>query len=89
MEKGEPGKMLSSQIADELHLVARPVGTATDYGESLVRDNATVNQQLASQTPFGRVGQPEDIGALVAVLLSQETYWVNGQRIEAAGGLNL
>lgn len=69
--------------------VVAPGPTATDYGEGLVRDNATVNQQLASQTPLGRVGQPEDIGALVAILLSEETSWVNGQRIEAAGGICL
>lgn len=69
--------------------VVAPGPTATDFGGGLVRDNAAVNQQIASQTPLGRVGQPEDIGGLVATLLSQETHWVNGQRIEAAGGINL
>ncbi|HEY5363237.1 MAG TPA: 3-oxoacyl-ACP reductase, partial [Aestuariivirga sp.] len=37
----------------------------------------------------GRVGLPDDIGALTAVMLSDDFRWVNGQRIEAAGGFML
>jgi hypothetical protein len=31
---------------------------------------------------------PENIGGVVAALLSEETCWVNGQRIEVSGGIN-
>jgi len=41
----------------------------------------------ASQTiPVGRVGQPEDIAALVSFLVSEEAGFVSGQVIYAAGG---
>lgn len=63
--------------------------TATDFEGGRIRDNAQYNQQLASRTALGRVGQPEDIGGVVAALLSDETHWINGQRIEASGGINL
>ena len=69
--------------------VVAPGAIATDFGGGAVRDNAAVNQQIASQTALGRVGQAEDIGGVVAALLSGETYWINGQRIEVSGGINL
>ncbi|GHO97579.1 short-chain dehydrogenase [Reticulibacter mediterranei] len=66
-----------------------PGAIATDFEGGVVRDNKEVNQWVASQIALGRVGQPEDIGGAVAALLSEETRWVNGQRIEVSGGMNL
>ncbi|MEC8883823.1 MAG: SDR family oxidoreductase, partial [Bacteroidota bacterium] len=43
----------------------------------------------AQMTALGRAGLPEDIGGVVAFLCSQEARWVNGQRIEVSGGMNL
>ncbi len=57
--------------------------TAASFG------NAGVKDFLASQTALGRVGQPEDIGGVVAFLCSEEGRWVNAQRIEASGGIFL
>jgi NAD(P)-dependent dehydrogenase (short-subunit alcohol dehydrogenase family) len=37
-------------------------------------------------TALGRVGVPDDIGPMVASLLSQDNSWVTGQRIEVSGG---
>jgi NAD(P)-dependent dehydrogenase (short-subunit alcohol dehydrogenase family) len=66
-----------------------PGAIATDFGGGLVRDNAHVNQAIASQTALGRVGEPGDIGAVVAALLSDDMGWVNGQRLEVSGGIHL
>ena len=43
-------------------------------------------EQLTKTTPLGRIGQPEDIGRIAVFLASEDAYWVNGQRIIAAGG---
>jgi NAD(P)-dependent dehydrogenase (short-subunit alcohol dehydrogenase family) len=40
-------------------------------------------------TPLGRVGQPDDIGAAVASILSDDFGWVNGARIDISGGQGL
>ena len=40
----------------------------------------------ASQVPVQRVGQPEDIAATIAFLVSQEAGFVSGQVIYVAGG---
>ncbi len=37
-------------------------------------------------TPLGRIGQPQDIGRIAVFLASEDSYWVNGQTIFAAGG---
>jgi len=69
--------------------VVAPGAIETDFGGGLVRDNKEVNQMIASGTALGRVGLPDDIGGLVSALLSDDFGWVNGQRIEASGGVFL
>ena len=69
--------------------VLAPGAIETDFGGGTVRDNPAVNQMIASQTALGRVGLPDDIGGVVAALLSSDMGWINGQRIEVAGGQNL
>jgi NAD(P)-dependent dehydrogenase (short-subunit alcohol dehydrogenase family) len=69
--------------------VVAPGAIATDFGGGMVRDDAQVNAMIASQTALGRVGLPDDIGGVIASLLSPENGWINGQRIEASGGMFL
>lgn len=66
-----------------------PGAIATDFGGGGTRDNPQVNAMIAGQTALGRVGLPDDIGALAAAMLTDDFRWVNGQRIEAAGGFML
>ena len=66
-----------------------PGAIETDFGGGAVRDNAQLNAFVASQTALGRVGQPDDIGGVVAFLCSDEARWVNAQRLEASGGMFL
>jgi NAD(P)-dependent dehydrogenase (short-subunit alcohol dehydrogenase family) len=88
-------EVLSRYLAKELGPrgitvnVIAPGAIETDFGGGVVRDNEQLNQMLASQTALGRVGLPGDIGGVVASLLSDEMRWVNGQRIEVTGGINL
>ena len=46
-------------------------------------------QSAVKATPLGRAGQPDDIGKIVGFLASDESYWVTGQLIQAAGGVTL
>ncbi|QAR34299.1 SDR family oxidoreductase [Geovibrio thiophilus] len=66
-----------------------PGAIETDFGGGHVRDNNEINARIASITALGRVGLPDDIGGAVAALLSDECRWINGQRIEASGGMLL
>lgn len=42
---------------------------------------------IARMNPFGRLGQPDDIAAVVAFLASPDSGWINGQTIRANGGV--
>lgn len=67
--------------------VVAPGAVATDFSGGIVRDNPEVNKHIAEMTALGRAGLPEDIGPMIASLLSEDNGWVNAQRIEVSGGL--
>ena len=69
--------------------ILAPGAIETDFGGGAVRDNSAVNQMVASNTALGRAGQPDDIGGAIALLLSPGGQWINGQRVEASGGMFL
>ena len=69
--------------------VLAPGAIATDFGGGATRDNPEVNQMIASSTALGRVGEADDIGAAISMLLGDGGKWINGQRIEASGGIFL
>jgi len=67
--------------------VARDGVTANSLALGLVLpalDATTAS--LAAQIPVGRVGTPEDIGALVIYLASDEAAWITGQTLHINGG---
>ncbi len=66
-----------------------PGAIQTDFSNGMVRDNPAVNKMVSDITALGRPGVPDDIGPMVASLLSDDNRWVNGQRIEVAGGMVL
>ncbi len=60
-----------------------PGAIRTELGGGL---NGEFEVMLAGQTALGRVGEPEEIGSVVASLLSTGNRWINAQNIEVAGG---
>jgi len=44
-------------------------------------------KNVLSQTPLGRIGQPEDIGRVAVFLASNDAGWVTGQTVVASGGI--
>jgi NAD(P)-dependent dehydrogenase (short-subunit alcohol dehydrogenase family) len=67
--------------------VVAPGPVATDFSGGIVRDNPAVNKRIAENTALGRAGVPDDLGPVIASLLSEESRWINAQRIEVAGGV--
>jgi 3-oxoacyl-[acyl-carrier protein] reductase len=47
-----------------------------------------VINRLTADIPLGRLGQPDDISAVVSFLAGPDSHWVNGQVIKANGGRN-
>jgi len=69
--------------------VLAPGAIETDFNNAALRNNPQRKSYLASATALGRIGQAEDIGGIIAFLCSPDSLWINGQRIEATGGVNL
>lgn len=44
---------------------------------------------LVERTALGRLGEPDDIGSVIAFLLSDRAGWITAQDIEVGGGFNL
>lgn len=64
-----------------------PGTTATDMYNAAIPEEG--RQALIAKTALGRVGEPEDIAAVVAFLASNDGGWVTGQTIRCDGGINL
>lgn len=85
-------ELLSVYMAKELGSRRIAVNTVapgaieTDFGGGGVRDNPAINKIFADMTALGRVGLPDDIGPMIANLLSSDNRWINAQRIEVSGG---
>ena len=69
--------------------VVAPGAIETDFNNAALRNNPQLKSFIASITPLGRVGMADDIGGVVAFLCTEEAKWINGQRIEVSGGINL
>lgn len=61
----------------------------TDFTRKNFEAHPQLEEYMSSITALGRVGEPQDIGAVVAFLCSEGARWINAQRIEASGGMFL
>jgi NAD(P)-dependent dehydrogenase (short-subunit alcohol dehydrogenase family) len=83
--------MLCRVAADELGAsgirvnTVRPGLTRTDLVGMLTGPGPALDDYLAC-TPLGRIGEPEDVAALVRFLLGPESSWITGENISVDGG---
>jgi NAD(P)-dependent dehydrogenase (short-subunit alcohol dehydrogenase family) len=66
-----------------------PGPTRTRIGHDAFEHHPEVIPPIVAQTALGRIGEGDDIGKVIAALLSDEFGWVTGENIEASGGFNL
>ena len=75
---------------------------AKEFGDRRIRANAVspgairtelggglddeFEAMLTAQTALGRVGEPDDVARVIAMLLSEDGAWINAQTLEVAGG---
>lgn len=66
-----------------------PGPTRTRLGDDGFDKYPDMIPPLVAKTAFGRIGEPRDVGDVIAALLSDECRWVTGQDIEVSGGFGL
>jgi NAD(P)-dependent dehydrogenase (short-subunit alcohol dehydrogenase family) len=69
--------------------VVAPGPIETDFNNATIRNNPQLKERLGALTALGRVGLADDVGPVVAFLCTDDARWVNGQRIEVSGGINI
>lgn len=69
--------------------VVAPGPVETDFNNAAIRNNPQMKGVMSSLSPLGRVGAADDIGSVVAFLCTDDAKWINGQRIEVSGGINV
>jgi 3-oxoacyl-[acyl-carrier protein] reductase len=67
--------------------VVSPGGTETEGAHRIGMIGSDFEKQMVSNTPLGRIGQPEDIAPVVAFLASDAAAWITGEVISPSGGL--
>jgi NAD(P)-dependent dehydrogenase (short-subunit alcohol dehydrogenase family) len=96
-ERANPGQ--ANYVAAKAGLLGFTRTIAREMGRKGITCNAVtpgvietdmttdVAEQLKSHVPAGRVGQPEEVAAAVAFLVSDEAEYVNGATLSVDGGL--
>jgi NAD(P)-dependent dehydrogenase (short-subunit alcohol dehydrogenase family) len=88
-------EVLTKYLAKELGAkgiganIVAPGPIETDFNNAAIRNNPQMKERLAGLSPLNRVGNAGDIGGVVAFLCTDEASWINGQRIEVSGGINV
>lgn len=65
--------------------VVRPGATDTEYMRSITADKAI--EAMSASNAMRRLGTPEDIAGVVALLVSEDARWITGDVVDATGGL--
>ena len=76
---------LAKELGDRAITVNTVAPGVTDT-DGMVLEEEQANQLIA-QTPLGRLGKPDDIAAVIAILVSDDAHWITGQNIRATGGI--
>ncbi len=66
-----------------------PGSTRTRIADDAFEHHPEAIPPLVAQTALGRLGEADDIGKVIAVLLSDDFGWVTGENIEASGGYRM
>ena len=66
-----------------------PGPTRTRLADDAFERFPEVIPTLAAKTALGRIGEPDDIGMVIATLLGDEGRWITAQNIEVSGGYDL
>jgi NAD(P)-dependent dehydrogenase (short-subunit alcohol dehydrogenase family) len=66
-----------------------PGSTRTRIADNAFERFPEVIPGIVAKTALGRLGEPDDVGMVIAALLSEESHWVTAQNIEVSGGYNL
>ena len=63
-----------------------PGTIATEMAKKAVLGSDEAKRRILSRTPMGRLGEPEEVAAIAAFLVSDDASYLTGQTIYPDGG---
>ncbi len=80
-------ELMALELAPDIRVNAvAPAVVKTKFATALYEGR---EDEVAAGYPLKRLGEPEDIGSVVAFLLSQDASWITGQLVVVDGGVTL
>ncbi|MFI8828234.1 SDR family oxidoreductase [Streptomyces sp. NPDC053431] len=80
-------ELLAVELGPDIRINAvAPAVVKTKFATALYEGR---EERLAAGYPLKRLGEPEDIGGVVAFLLSEDAAWLTGQTVVVDGGVTL
>ena len=64
----------------------RPGMVETEGARAIGITESDLRKHVESQTPLGRIGQPQDIAGAAVFLASDESSWITGETLVVSGG---
>ncbi|MEP7042173.1 MAG: glucose 1-dehydrogenase [Dokdonella sp.] len=64
-----------------------PGGVETEGLHTMGVIGSDFEKHMISQTPLGRLGQPDDIATIAVFLASEDSGWLTGEKLLASGGM--
>jgi 3-oxoacyl-[acyl-carrier protein] reductase len=80
-------RSLSKELGERRIRVNAVAPGPTDTGLLTGANSEERLQGYRDATPLGRLGEPDDIAAVIAFLARPEASWINGQTIRVNGGI--
>jgi NAD(P)-dependent dehydrogenase (short-subunit alcohol dehydrogenase family) len=66
-----------------------PGATRTRLGDDVFARHPELIPPIAARTALGRIGEADDLGRVIAFLLSPDSGWITAQTLESSGGYDL
>jgi enoyl-[acyl-carrier protein] reductase III len=81
-------RQLAVELAPKIRVNSVCGGPIDTASFAHIPDAANLLVELAKVTPLRRIGTPDDIAGVVAMLCSRDAAWITGQVLVADGGLS-
>lgn len=78
---------MGAELAPTVRVNAIEVGAVATSALDYVQTDEAVKQELVDKTPMGRIGEVDDVAAMVVYLASPASQWVTGKIMAVDGGV--
>jgi 7-alpha-hydroxysteroid dehydrogenase len=80
-------RLAAADLAPRIRVNGIAVGAAATSALDIVLVDDSLRQQMERATPLGRIGDPEEVAAVIVFLASPASAYMTGKILEVDGGI--